>query len=473
MNYNEDKERAELLQRFAADLANPFSERYYSEEELMEIFDTAGDYNDDYMQLEALMLGARLYPDSTVLTERRAIFLLGFEGDAFERFMNLHHADSTPIMELLKLRARVSSGSSIDREKFVADFLDQHTLDSDELVIQFVRTIEDLGLMQWLKDNYEKIEARVEYKPVLYYEVAAICSDADYELAIRALEALTNAEPYSSEYWTMLAGAYIAANRRDDAAAAIEYALAINPKELAALEKKIILEEHKGSKYVDKIVDQVLDIDPTNPDFNIRAIAYAVANSSKKRLRSVLKRVMPYCASSPEAVSACIGCDYPDLDTVFSNFYDAMGPDDSTLWGSLVMMAINKNDPNAIRAILECFRKHGTLLNNPFVALRFAYDTDNLVAALQLFNNEDHARILFSPQYFIRTNLMLLMLYLRNDPSQALECINMISDHLEQGAAASPLEIYAVKNILQDIKKRLGYKRATDWYKYDINHLLA
>ena len=241
MNYNEDKERAELLQRFAADLANPFSERYYSEEELMEIFDTAGDYNDDYMQLEALMLGARLYPDSTVLTERRAIFLLGFEGDAFERFMNLHHADSTPIMELLKLRARVSSGSSIDREKFVADFLDQHTLDSDELVIQFVRTIEDLGLMQWLKDNYEKIEARVEYKPVLYYEVAAICSDADYELAIRALEALTNAEPYSSEYWTMLAGAYIAANRRDDAATAIEYALAINPKELAALEKKIIL----------------------------------------------------------------------------------------------------------------------------------------------------------------------------------------------------------------------------------------
>ena len=35
---------------------------------------------------------------------------------------------------------------------------------------------------------------------------------------------------------------------------------------------------------------------------------------------------------------------------------------------------------------------------------------------------------IFSPQYFIRTNLMLLMLYLRNDPSQALECINMISD---------------------------------------------
>ena len=68
MNYNEDKERAELMERFGNDLSKPFSERYYSEEELLEVFDTAGDMSNDYVQLEALMLGARLYPDSVALT---------------------------------------------------------------------------------------------------------------------------------------------------------------------------------------------------------------------------------------------------------------------------------------------------------------------------------------------------------------------------------------------------------------------
>ena len=100
MNYNEDKERAELLERFTNDLPKSFSERYYSEEDLLEVFDTAGDMNNDYVQLEALMLGARLYPDSVALTERRAIFLLGFESDAFESFMALHQGLDTPIMEL-------------------------------------------------------------------------------------------------------------------------------------------------------------------------------------------------------------------------------------------------------------------------------------------------------------------------------------------------------------------------------------
>ena len=44
---NEPDERDILRERFRADLARPVSERYYSEDELIAIFDSAGDYYDD------------------------------------------------------------------------------------------------------------------------------------------------------------------------------------------------------------------------------------------------------------------------------------------------------------------------------------------------------------------------------------------------------------------------------------------
>ena len=62
----------ELARRFRADLGRPISERYYSEDELVSIFDYSGDRGDDYLRTEALLLGARLYPDSPELLQRRA-----------------------------------------------------------------------------------------------------------------------------------------------------------------------------------------------------------------------------------------------------------------------------------------------------------------------------------------------------------------------------------------------------------------
>lgn len=64
----------ELRERFRSELGLPPAQRYYSEDELIDIFDNSGDAGDDYLRTEALLLGARLYPDSQALLERRAIF---------------------------------------------------------------------------------------------------------------------------------------------------------------------------------------------------------------------------------------------------------------------------------------------------------------------------------------------------------------------------------------------------------------
>ena len=59
---NEDNPRKELYNKFKASLCQPVAERFFDEDELVELYDYAGDINDDYVQMEVLFCGARLYP---------------------------------------------------------------------------------------------------------------------------------------------------------------------------------------------------------------------------------------------------------------------------------------------------------------------------------------------------------------------------------------------------------------------------
>lgn len=73
---DDENPREELYQRFRESLRRPVSERFFDEDELVEVYDYAGDLNDDYVQMEVLFCGARLYPESQALSERRALLYL-------------------------------------------------------------------------------------------------------------------------------------------------------------------------------------------------------------------------------------------------------------------------------------------------------------------------------------------------------------------------------------------------------------
>ena len=61
-----------LYNKFRKELAENDLSIYYDEGDLADIFDYAGDVHDDYIRLEGLMLGNRLFADSEILLERRA-----------------------------------------------------------------------------------------------------------------------------------------------------------------------------------------------------------------------------------------------------------------------------------------------------------------------------------------------------------------------------------------------------------------
>ena len=107
----ETNPREELYERFKASLKRPVADRYFDEDELVEIYDYAGDLSDDYVQLEVLFCGARLYPASASLAERRALMYLDTSVDdsdeptpAAGSFLNDNPELQTPLFEIARLQ---------------------------------------------------------------------------------------------------------------------------------------------------------------------------------------------------------------------------------------------------------------------------------------------------------------------------------------------------------------------------------
>ena len=65
----------ELYERFLKGVRDNMNSEFYEEDELLDIYDYAQDEGDEMVQLYVLLAGARLYPDSDFLDERKAFFL--------------------------------------------------------------------------------------------------------------------------------------------------------------------------------------------------------------------------------------------------------------------------------------------------------------------------------------------------------------------------------------------------------------
>lgn len=224
----DEKARDELIERFKQALHDPDTSEYFDEDDLVEIFDYAGDNLNDYLRVEALLWGARYFPDSDVLRERRGVLyndlLSASDVQAFVRDSGY----SSTLTRLVALRAQhlddVNARASI--KQVLADTREF----SDEEVIQLVSLAEETGNLDWLDGNKNLFLPKIPYKPTFYYEIAAAYYDGgDMDKALPRLETLTQEMPYNIDAWTMYAGALQQQGKHIEALDALEMALAIKP----------------------------------------------------------------------------------------------------------------------------------------------------------------------------------------------------------------------------------------------------
>lgn len=235
---NYEAENRELLDRFAAALRDHDTSAWFDEDELLDIFDFAGDYGMDYLRAEALFWGVRNFPDSRALMERRAVFYADILGtEAVNSFSDDHADVDTLLARILSARANIS-----DHDKAL-DFIRESLATShnmeDEEVIQLVNFAADTGNLQWMADNTDKVFASLSYKPAFLYELgAAAIQKGEYAMALKALDALVSEMPYNAEYWSLISTCHLSLNNLDEAADAAEMAIAIDPANTEALNCK-------------------------------------------------------------------------------------------------------------------------------------------------------------------------------------------------------------------------------------------
>ena len=309
------------------------AERFFDEDELVDLFDFAGDMADDYLKMEVLMCGARLYPDSSLLKERRAIFYSFISDDAASKFLQDNPQEKAPLWEIMRLRSRAPKGHDAERE--LAYLLGGMDRMDDEEVIQFVELASQLGAYDWLIANEATVRSKAEYAPIFLYEMAVVSElNHNYEKAVAYLEELTESEPFNAYYWFMIAQDYEMLDKRDKAIAALDYSLAINPdsKEALQLRARMLLSDDSTRNEGEDLLRELAGKYPDDPDVQRVAafVSYAGGDVavSRETMRACLERFPGDRAVLSDAIAAGVG----DFASLLDRFYEATDERDEDTW---------------------------------------------------------------------------------------------------------------------------------------------
>lgn len=262
LNSYSDDHRRKLYERFRSELADDRRNMFFDEEDIIEVFDFATDNDDRFTALEALLLAERLFPASTTMAERKAIFCLSLDDETAANALTLLPDDS--VVKILT-GLRLAHSTPKEAAPVFDEILRSRPELTDEELIQLCETAEELCMYQWLIDNKEAIKAHTDYPQTFLYELSQILRVENPDVALAILEELTMMEPFSTDFWLLTAQIHINQGHPDKALQPIEYALAIEPGNVNALMSKAHAQNELDypPEQVEATLREIIAIDPS------------------------------------------------------------------------------------------------------------------------------------------------------------------------------------------------------------------
>lgn len=460
----------ESIERFRNELKKPLRERYLSEEELALVFDLAGDEDDNYIQTEALILGARLYPDSLRMLERRAIHYLESEPPlVFKNFMADNEDAQSNLLDIIRLN--LLDAEPVEQlEKKASEILSTIEFSEDEEVIQLMKFAQYTGLSNWLKDNFETLKRKAPYLPTVLYEYGYMATELMElaELSVKAMEELTELEPYDCSYWNLLAIAYMRVDRMDDALSAIEYALAIDPSFEAALRTKLLIASHLSNEHlVAQAALKLLEAIPTDPD---AAAMVVMMEEDDDKVLQIIDSLDPKAIQSPAILQRAISLWHNNLPQLLRYAY-TNGFSEKEEWRELADYAFEIVNPDAIPQIFQVYEEMADEpLDHDFLLLKIMFVLGNYQMAINIFCNDESTGTLRNRENFFKAFSIYFVSLLRmgnfeTAKNSANELIKALDN--EPSLPGSELEKKAMRDYVNDIIKRIDSEQKTDWDKFN------
>lgn len=281
---NDEQYMRDLYERFRKGVCENNNSEFYDEDELLDIYDFAQDEADEMVQLYVLLTGARLFPDSDFLDERKAFFLSSVSDEAARDMMGRKGRKDSALWGVLKLS--LDTYPDGNPEEGLADLLSTDHTFSCEAVIRLIDTLHDLNRDDLIAENLHIIKEKAENPTLLYYEAAEALyrNDKYAQKALELADELTQLEPFNPENWVLLAKIEFALQHASECVSAAEYAMALDPANpRARLVKGFgqVLDDGSLQNGIDELKSLLKD-DPDNA-LAVKALAEAYSRNGKKK----------------------------------------------------------------------------------------------------------------------------------------------------------------------------------------------
>ncbi len=457
MDNNDD--RQELYNRFVKEIPSGHASAYFDEDDLVEIFDYAGDLNDDFVRLEVLWCGARYFPDSMALAERKAYLYSELGNDAAASLVLSRVPDDSVMKRLLMLRINGGERAEVigKLDRIVAEAKEF----SDEDIFQLVSTATDLGVYDWTKQNCRKIKRKTDFPQSFLYDLVEEAeNNHDYDFELELLEELTMLEPFNAEFWTRMAEVFfVRLQNLEKALQAIDYALAADPGSVRAqlMHAQILFDSGADLDLMEKLLKPVLE---KNPDEGMAVDTLALVYASNSRLQDGLDLIYTYLSRFPahrpsvDLLLTVLDGEIPPY--VMTNYYesaDNFTEDDWIDWARRYIA--DNNDAAASTILLSLAERHFISANNFSVLAETCYRAGKYRELTECFEKrcEAIAGNDISAKVTFEALLPVALSYLRIDEIEKLR--NLLPHFLIDFQPASSIGMSAMI-ALKDVQERLG-----------------
>lgn len=444
--YNDDDSRKSdedymrsLYDRFRQEVESGAPIEYYEIDELLDIYDFAQDEGDAMVQMFVFLTASRLYPQNREFEERLAFFLSYVSQDAANDMISRQGREDSALWDVLQMW--VKCYPSGDPAPYIEDILKKYDSLDCETGLKIIDLLRDMDHRDLLVRYYPELAKRAEEPRGFAFEVAETIKDNDaYKSdARRIAEDLTRMEPFNIEAWLLLARIEFGLEHPEEALAAVDYALAIDPDHPnARLTRGVIMVvmDDKRREAVG-VLNDVLAGDPLNI-YAMEGLAEAYSREGDKAAAAeaywkIIESGIPP-ASSSDPLLSIIELEPDNLEDYLHRYIDKYSRDEAD-WRVRAFVLLDKENYKLAARYLDFFHREIGFRKHVDFFLHSLYDAKMLGRYIEVFEqvSSDAAHPASQAGYFSLTDYLLLAsAYLRtgrrDEAAQLCEAIERRKD---------------------------------------------
>ncbi len=425
--YNDDESRKSdeeymrsLYERFRQEVESGAAIDYYEINELLDIYDYAQDEGDAMVQMFVFLTAARLYPENREFDERMAFFLSYVSQDAANDMASREGRKETALWDVLQMGVKCYPAGNA--APYLEEILRKYESLDCESILKIIDLLREIDQRDLLVKFYRELSAKAEDPRGLAFEVAETLKEGEgfQKEARNVAEDLTKMEPFNIEAWLLLARIEFGMEHPEDALAAVDYALAIDPGHFNARLTRGVIMVVMPDKRTEAIavLKEILESEPFN-NFALEGLAEAYTREKEIHAAcdvyaTMLRNDVPM-ASAANPLSVIIELDPDNLEEYLQMALDK-GLYSEKDWRLIITGVLEKEKfLPAAKALDYYYRKVGMISELDFY-LHTLYDAQMFERYVEVFEEVLHnnSSSVSLPGFLTMTDYVLLAsVYLR------------------------------------------------------------